>query len=140
VTQPFDNMRLGTFLLAGIGYGIALDFAKRGAKVILACRNLNRAEEARLKIINESGNANVVVTLLDLSSFESVDNFVKTVTECEERLDILVNNAAIIEFDGRRLSKDGYVLIRQVNYFSVFLLTLGLTGLKVFLFRKIIPT
>ncbi|XP_068897544.1 retinol dehydrogenase 11-like [Tenebrio molitor] len=113
----------------GIGYGIALDFAKRGAKVILACRNPDRAEEARLKIIKESGSANVVVTLLDLSSFESVDNFVKTVTECEERLDILVNNAAMIEFDGCRLSKDGYVLIRQVNYFSVFLLTLGLIGL-----------
>jgi retinol dehydrogenase-11 len=125
-------------LLAGIGYGIALDFAKRGAKVILACRNPDRAEEARLKIIKESGNDNVVVTLLDLSSFKSVDNFVKTVTECEERLDILVNNAAIIEFDGCRLSKDGYVLIRQVNYFSVFLLTLGLIGLKVFLSRKII--
>ncbi|KAF5307646.1 hypothetical protein FQR65_LT06701 [Abscondita terminalis] len=77
----------------GIGYYTALDFAKRGARVILACRNQTKAEKAKSKIINETGNKNVVVKILDLSSFKSVRKFAKEVNETEKRLDILVNNA-----------------------------------------------
>ncbi|KAF5307640.1 hypothetical protein FQR65_LT06695 [Abscondita terminalis] len=80
----------------GIGYYTALDFAKRGARVILACRNATKAEDARSKIIQSTGNENVVVKLLDLSSLESVRKFVKNVNETEDRLHILVNNAGAL--------------------------------------------
>nr|XP_969508.2 PREDICTED: uncharacterized protein LOC657996 [Tribolium castaneum] len=113
----------------GIGYEIALDFAKRGARVILACRNEQKAREACRKIINETGNENVVVKFIDLSSFASVRAFVEDVKRSEDRLNILVNNAAILEVGLNSLTIDGNLLVMQVNYFSPFLLTVLLTDL-----------
>ncbi|XP_063920323.1 retinol dehydrogenase 11-like [Zophobas morio] len=112
----------------GIGYDTALDFAKRGARVILACRDEGRAEEARIRIVEETGNKNIVVQLIDMSSFETVREFAKRINETEERLDILVNNAGAAGIGDKR-SKDGHVLVMQINYFSAFLLTNLLFGL-----------
>ncbi|XP_044268105.1 retinol dehydrogenase 11-like [Tribolium madens] len=106
----------------GIGYETALDFAKRGARVILACRNKSKAEEARLKIISETGNENIVVKIVDMASFDSVRAFAKEINETENRLDILVNNAGILNY-GDRTSQDGLPLLIQTNHFSGFLLT-----------------
>ena len=106
----------------GIGKETALDFAQRGARVILACRNEQKAKDAARDIINETGSDKVVVRIVDLASFESVRTFAKLINETEERLDILVNNAG---FGGSyRLTVDGYESVFQVNYISHFLLTL----------------
>ncbi|KAJ3643648.1 hypothetical protein Zmor_026347 [Zophobas morio] len=112
----------------GIGYDTALDFAKRGARVILACRDEGRAEEARVRIVEETGNKNIVVQLINMSSFESVRGFAKKINETEERLDILVNNAGAGGIGDKR-STDGHVLLMQINYLSAFLLTNLLIGL-----------
>jgi retinol dehydrogenase-12 len=77
----------------GIGRETALDLAKRGARVILACRDLKKAEEAASDIRQQSGNGNVVVEHLDCASFESVRQFAKRINQNEASLDILVNNA-----------------------------------------------
>lgn len=61
---------------AGIGKETALDLAKRGAKVYLACRDLKKAEVARLEIVQKSGNQNVFTKKLDLASFDSIREFV----------------------------------------------------------------
>lgn len=106
----------------GIGKETALDLAKRGAKVILACRDEKRATDAAKDIIAETGSDKVLVRIVDLSSFKSVRAFAKLIIETEERLDILVNNAGVGEY--YRLTKDGYESIFQVNYLSHFLLTL----------------
>ncbi|EFA09602.1 retinol dehydrogenase 11 [Tribolium castaneum] len=106
----------------GIGYETALDFAKRGARVILACRSKSKAEEARSRIISETGNENIVVKIVDMASFDSVRAFAREINESERRLDILVNNAGIISY-GDRTSKDGLPLLIQTNHFSGFLLT-----------------
>nr|XP_022915032.1 retinol dehydrogenase 12-like [Onthophagus taurus] len=105
----------------GIGYYTALDFAKRGAKVILACRNKIKGEEARKQIIKETNNDNVILKVIDMESFESVRNFANDFNRNEERLDILINNAGISGVD--YLTKDGYPVIIQVNHLSPFLLT-----------------
>jgi retinol dehydrogenase-11 len=112
----------------GIGFETALDFAKRGARVILACRNQKRADDARKKIIRETGNEDVVVKLVDMASFESVRAFAKEINETEDRLDVLVNNAGMIGM-GDKKSSDGLPLLMQVNHFSSFLLTNLLIGL-----------
>ena len=99
-----------------------MDFAQRGARVILACRDEEKAKDAARDIITETGSNQVVVRIVDLASFESVRAFAKLINETEERLDILVNNAGL---DGSyRVTEDGYELIFQVNYLSHFLLTL----------------
>jgi len=106
----------------GIGKETALDFAERGARVILACRDEEKAKDAARDIVAETGSDKVVVRILDLGSFESVRAFAKLINETEERLDILVNNAGLS--GTYRLTKDGYESIFQVNYLSHFLLTL----------------
>jgi retinol dehydrogenase-11 len=106
----------------GIGFETALDFAKRGARVILACRDEQRANEARDRIVEETGNENVMVRLINMSSFDSVRAFAKEINAREDRLDILVNNAGAGGI-GDKQSQDGHVLLMQINYFSSFLLT-----------------
>ena len=61
----------------GIGKETALDLVKRGAKVILACRDEQRATDAAKDIIAETGSDKVHVRIVDLSSFESVRAFAK---------------------------------------------------------------
>ena len=60
----------------GIGRETALDLAKRGARVYLACRDLTKAEATKADIVQQSGNENVFVMKLDLTSLESVRQFV----------------------------------------------------------------
>lgn len=109
-------------IFLGIGYETALDFAKRGAKVILGCRDGKKAEQARLQIIEETDNPNIFVKIIDMSSFASVRSFARNMYETENRLDILVNNAGICFSHGEK-SEDGFELVMQVNYYSHFLLT-----------------
>jgi NAD(P)-dependent dehydrogenase (short-subunit alcohol dehydrogenase family) len=68
-----------------------------------------------------------VVKLVNFASFDSVRAFAKDVNASEERLDILVNNAGAGGI-GDKKSKDGLVLLMQVNYFASFLLTNLLIG------------
>lgn len=60
----------------GIGKETALEMARRGGRVYMACRDWQRCEAARLEIVNESGNANVFNRILDLSSQKSIREFV----------------------------------------------------------------
>lgn len=112
----------------GIGFYTAQDFAKRGAKVILACRDRGRAESAKKKIIETTDNLNVHVRIVDLSSLQSVRDFAEHIRREEDRLDILVNNAGVLLFDDI-ITPDGLSLSMQVNHFGPFLLTLLLVGL-----------
>ncbi|XP_066140388.1 retinol dehydrogenase 11-like [Euwallacea fornicatus] len=106
----------------GIGYETAEDFAKRGAKVILACRDEGRGSKAVEKIIKSTDNKNVFFKQLDLSSLESVRKFVEDINKSEKRLDILVNNAGVGTY-GKEKSENGLLMLMQINYFSPFLLT-----------------
>ena len=77
----------------GIGYEAALDLAKRGAHVILACRDMKKAQLAQEKIIAESKNNKVDIEKLDCASFQSVREFADRFKSKYNRLDILINNA-----------------------------------------------
>lgn len=108
----------------GIGFETAADIAKRGAKVILACRNEQRAKEAVQRIIKQTDNPNVSYRILDLGSLKSVRKFADEINKNEERLDILINNAGlqtVPEIKG--LTEDGLQPTMQANYFGHFLLT-----------------
>ena len=107
----------------GIGKETAKDFVRRGARVILACRDLEKAEQAKLEIIQDTGITNrVEVMHLDLSSFKSVRQFASDLCAKEGKLDILVNNAGIA-FHPRTMTADGQEQVMQVNHLSSFLLT-----------------
>jgi len=91
----------------GIGKETALDMARRGARVILACRDLKKANLAANEIRQKSGNGNVLVESLDLASFDSVRKFAARINAQEERIDILINNAGIMACPQWK-TKDGF--------------------------------
>ncbi|XP_030635871.1 dehydrogenase/reductase SDR family member 13 isoform X1 [Chanos chanos] len=104
----------------GIGKATALDLAKRGARVILACRSKQRAEAALQEIRRESGNNEVIFMQLDLGSLKSIRSFAENFLKSEPRLDLLINNAAL-GAPGR--TEDGLGMILGVNHIGPFLLT-----------------
>lgn len=81
--------------LPGIGKFIALDFARRGARVILACRSEARGTAALHEIKERTGNSDVHLRLVDLSCMESVREFAGRILKEEKSLHILVNNAGV---------------------------------------------
>lgn len=131
----------------GIGKETAIDLAKRGAKVIIACRDLKKAAAAKGNsrkrhlegslcncenfwiddIITESGNKNVLIRHLDLASLASVRKFATDILKSEPRLDVLVNNAGCATME-KKLTEDGLEYQMQSNHFGHFLLTNLLLG------------
>lgn len=106
---------------AGIGYETVLGLAVRGARVIIA--DVADSTKSRLRVIEETGNQNVISMHLDLSENESIRQFAKDFKALPDvRLDILVNNAGIAQSDGKKNS-DGIDFLMQVNYLGAFLLT-----------------
>jgi NAD(P)-dependent dehydrogenase (short-subunit alcohol dehydrogenase family) len=81
---------------SGIGYDTALVLTSKGATVVMACRNLQKANPAadRIRQLNPSGT--VEVMQLDLGDLESVRRFVAEFRGRYERLDLLINNAGIM--------------------------------------------
>ena len=68
-----------------------------GARVLLACRDMTKANKAADEIRKKTGNGNVVVKHLDLTSLQSVRDLAKDILENEDRLDILINNAGAVQ-------------------------------------------
>ena len=119
----------------GIGKETARDLSSRGAKVIMACRNIEAAEKAAEEIrVSNAGIKNksdivgkLVVAELDLASLASVHAFAENIIRDEERLDILINNAGVLFPSERNKTEDGLEVTIAVNHLGPFLLTNLLT-------------
>ncbi|XP_055715678.1 retinol dehydrogenase 13-like [Phlebotomus papatasi] len=107
---------------SGIGFETALDLARRGARIYMACRNYEKCEIARLEIVRKSDNSNIYNRSLDLASFDSIRSFVSTFLDEETRLDVLINNAGVF-YAPYLLTKEGHEMHFGVNYLGHFLLT-----------------
>ncbi|XP_036330607.1 retinol dehydrogenase 13-like isoform X3 [Rhagoletis pomonella] len=106
----------------GIGKETARELAKRGATVYMACRDMQKCEEARDEIVLETYNKHVYCRQCDLASLESVRKFVESFKKEQQRLDILINNAGVMRCP-RLLTKDGFEMQLGVNHMGHFLLT-----------------
>lgn len=107
----------------GIGKVTATDMAKRGARVIILCRDMTRAGEAVTDIKQESGSDKVGMEKLDLASLQSVRECAQKLLETEEKIDILVNNAGIMLCPGDWKTEDGFDMQLGTNHLGHFLLT-----------------
>ena len=106
----------------GIGEATALELAKRHARVILACRDLQSAEGAVKYIRRYTSNGELVVRKLDLASLTSVRDFCGQILAEESQIDVLVNNAGIFQCDYAK-TEDGFEMQMGVNHLGHFLLT-----------------
>ncbi|XP_072051370.1 retinol dehydrogenase 12-like [Amphiura filiformis] len=114
---------------SGIGKETAIDLARRGARVIIACRNPVKAEEAVKEIQRRSGSSNVIYRHLDLSDQGSVRRFAEEFLKEEPRLDYLINNGGILKAPTGHRTAEGYNMVFATNHFGPFLLTLLLLDL-----------
>ncbi len=106
----------------GIGLETAVDLARRGARVILACRSVERGEKAAVLVRKRSGSQDVAFVQLDLSSQDSIRAAAKSILEGETRVDILVNNAGIA-LGAYKTTIDGHEAHFGVNHLGHFLFT-----------------
>ncbi|AZQ63070.1 SDR family NAD(P)-dependent oxidoreductase [Flammeovirga pectinis] len=115
----------------GLGYETTKFFVKKDIKVVMACRNIEKAEKAKQEIVKTVPGAEIIVMKLDLNSLQSVRNFASAYKEQFDRLDLLINNAGIMVPPFAK-TEDGFESQMGVNYFSHF----ELTGLLLPLLEK----
>lgn len=106
----------------GLGYETALGLAQKEATVVLACRNLQKAEAAKQKILAELPKAEIDIIQIDLSKLRSVREFAKAYLAKYDRLDLLINNAGVM-MPPYTKTEDGFELQMGANHFGHFLLT-----------------
>ena len=115
----------------GVGKATALDLARRKARVIMACRDQERGEQAVADVAKRSRSNDVHFRQLDLASFASIRQFSEEIFASEKKIDVLVNNAGVFMLPLRR-SEDGFEMQLAVNCLGPFFLTnLLLPRLKV---------
>ena len=111
----------------GIGLATAKSFINDGHHVILACRNMKKAEHAQQKL-EKIGKGKVELISLDLDSLDHVNQTANALLSSLDKIDVLVNNAGIMSTT-LESTPDGFEKQIGVNYIGHFLWTLKLLPL-----------
>jgi NAD(P)-dependent dehydrogenase (short-subunit alcohol dehydrogenase family) len=114
---------------SGMGFEDAKALTAAGAQVVIAARNAQRGQEAIERIKQEVPNAQVQFESVDLSDLSSVRALGKRLGSTLPRLDVLINNAAIMAPPQRGTSADGLEMQFATNYAGHFVLTAELLPL-----------
>jgi NAD(P)-dependent dehydrogenase (short-subunit alcohol dehydrogenase family) len=107
----------------GLGYQTALGLCRLGADTVLAARNADKGALAVQNILAEVPRARVRFACLDLDSLASVSDFAAAQPA---KIDILVNNAAVMGLQRRAVTRDGFERQIGVNYLGHYALSLHL--------------
>ncbi|RKT13602.1 NAD(P)-dependent dehydrogenase (short-subunit alcohol dehydrogenase family) [Paraburkholderia sp. RAU2J] len=108
---------------SGIGYHAALTLVRKGAQVILACRDKRRAEKALARLKAEVPGARAELAILDLASVASIRSFAHKELAEQRRIDILVSNAGVMAPPKRLETADGFELQFGTNMLGHYALT-----------------
>ncbi len=108
---------------SGIGYYAALELARHGANVVLACRNRAKGEAALAALRQQVPSANVELAGLDLASLASVRDFAAKELGRQRPLDVLINNAGVMAPPERLETADGFEMQFGTNVLGHFALT-----------------
>ena len=123
-----DKVVIVTGANSGLGLEIARVLATNGARVLMACRNEEKAERAATTLRDSAPRGELDVRTLDLADLESVRALAADVLRTEGRLDLLVNNAGLMATDESRTA-DGFEMQLGVNHLGHFALTAKLMPL-----------
>jgi NAD(P)-dependent dehydrogenase (short-subunit alcohol dehydrogenase family) len=107
---------------SGLGLVTARELGRAGAKVVIACRNVDKGSAALSSIRAEVPSVDASVSALDLADLASVRGFAARLAGEHERLDLLVNNAGVMA-PPRRLTVDGFESQIGTNHLGHFALT-----------------
>jgi NAD(P)-dependent dehydrogenase (short-subunit alcohol dehydrogenase family) len=119
---------------SGVGYAAAVELARHGATVLMACRDRNRGEAAlkqlqRAATCPESAVPPAELVLLDLASLDSIRRVIDELAAMGKPLDGLINNAGVMAPPRRQVTADGFELQFGTNVLGHFALTCGLLPL-----------
>lgn len=114
---------------SGLGFSLAVEFARRGATVIMAGRSGIPQAGERVKAL--SGSDNVEMRYVDLTRIETIHQFVRSLSKEGIRLDICILNAAVA-LPGSRKTPSGQDEMFLVNYLSNVILTRLLLSRNIF--------
>ena len=119
-----DRTVLVTGANSGLGFEATKAFAVNGATVIMACRSVERGQDAAKTIREAVGatGATLNVRECDLASLESVESFASGLTSDYDSIDILCNNAGVMAIP-RQETEDGFEKQLGVNHLGHFALT-----------------
>ena len=125
MSNPNDRIIIVTGANAGIGRETTHALAKLGHTVVMVCRNQTQGAAVRQQIAIDTQNTNVALMVCDLSSQQSIRQFVADFTAKYPRLDVLINNAANFDHTLKKptLTADGVDVIFATNHLGPFLLT-----------------
>lgn len=117
-----DRVAVVTGANSGIGYWTAHHLARAGARVVMACRNEGKANDARDRILRELPTAIVDVAVLDLADQASIRSCASTLLSQYPTVDLLINNAGVM-IPPYGTTVDGFELQFGVNHLGHFALT-----------------
>src|SRR3984885_4966582 len=122
---PPQNGKLAavTGATGGLGYETALPLARAGAEVLVTGRNPEKGRAAIERIKRAVPSAKVRFAMLDVASLASIRAFAATMLANGRPLDLLINNAGVMDLPTRRLTEDGFELQFGTNHLSHFALT-----------------
>lgn len=106
----------------GLGYEVAGALAAAGAQLVLACRDMEKAQRAVERLLQQHPGAQVEAMPLDIADLASVRRFAQAFESRFEKLDLLIHNAAAIMVPQGKTA-DGFELHLGTNHFGPFALT-----------------
>jgi NAD(P)-dependent dehydrogenase (short-subunit alcohol dehydrogenase family) len=107
---------------SGLGLQTSLALARKGARVLMACRNPAKAEQALQKVRADVPGAQVELVSLDLASLASIEAAADEVALRTQQLDVLINNAGVMAIP-RSVTADGFEMQLGTNHLGHFALT-----------------
>lgn len=108
---------------AGLGFVSALELARKGAEVVIACRRSDAGADAIARIRSKVPEAKVSCVPLDLTDQNSITTFADTYKSGHDRLDILLNNAGVVSLETLRHTSEGHEMHMATNHYGTFVLT-----------------
>ena len=114
---------------SGLGFQTARHLARAGARVLLACRRLESADEAVRLLRQELPDAALYPLHLDLADLDSIKRAAAEVVRQYSEIDLLINNAGVMALRTRGITRQGFELQFGTNHLGHFALTLHLLPL-----------
>ncbi|MEM9831072.1 MAG: SDR family oxidoreductase [Bacteroidota bacterium] len=118
-----DKICVITGANSGIGKVTAEKLAKQGTRVVMLCRNEEKAERAKEDILRVCGHNRVDIVLADLASAGQIRAAAEHINEDYPKIDLLINNAGLMTDNKRNTTEDGFEMTFGVNHLAPFLLT-----------------
>jgi NAD(P)-dependent dehydrogenase (short-subunit alcohol dehydrogenase family) len=106
----------------GLGFETAKALAAKGARVVLAVRNIDKGKDAASAITAATPDADVTLQQLDLSSLASVREAAAELKSDHDHIDLLVNNAGLM-YPPKQTTEDGFEMQFGTNHLGHFALT-----------------